>query len=165
VAAPSFTVPGPTLRDTTATDFAAGTPTNTYVSQTGDGEAILAPTKGSEFSGPSLPTGWIEVPWSSEGYSVIVNGVLMVDGARVASCVTAANGVCLPEDTTTTPSAIYTAPHSLEFSANFSGDQYQHAWFAVTFGSGSEPWAIVSTLSGGLLFPRTNAVNGGIDTR
>ncbi len=53
------------------------------------------------------------------------------------------------ETTTTTPSAIYTAPHSLEFSANFSGDSFQHAGFAVTFGSASEPWAIFSTLDGG----------------
>ena len=63
VAAPTFTVPGPTLRDTASTDFAAGTKTGTYVSQTADGEVILAPTSGSEFTGPALPAGWIRVPW------------------------------------------------------------------------------------------------------
>ena len=156
VAAPSFTVPGPTLRDTASTDFAAGTKAGTYVSQTADGEVILAPTSGSEFTGPALPAGWIEVPWSSEGYSIIANGVLLVDGARVASCVTDTNGACLPETTTSTPSAVFTAPRSLEFTANFSGDQFQHAGFAQTFASTSEPWAIFSTLSGGLLFARTN---------
>ena len=40
---PSFTLPGPTLRDTVATDFSAGAGTGTYVAQTGDGEIILAP--------------------------------------------------------------------------------------------------------------------------
>ena len=98
------------------------------------------------------------------GLTSFDDGVLVVDGARVATCVTDTNGVCLPETTTATPSAIFTAPHSLEFSANFSGDQFQHAGFAVTFGSASEPWAIFSTLSGGLLFARTNTGNGAIDT-
>src|SRR3954452_6561050 len=157
VAAPTFTLPGPTLRDTAATDFAAGTQSSTYVAQTGDGEVILAPTAGSEFTGPALPTGWVEIPWSEEGYSIIDDGVLLVDGARVAYCVTDSSGVCLPgETTTTTPVAVFTAPRSLEFTANFSGDQFQHAGFAQTFGSTSEPWAIFSTLSGGLLFARTN---------
>ena len=98
--APSFTVPGPTLHDTASVDFLAGTQTSTYVAETGDGEVILAPTFGSEFSGPALPAGWIEVTWGPEGYSIIDNGVLLVDGARVASCVTDANGVCLPGETT-----------------------------------------------------------------
>src|SRR4051812_23269034 len=165
VAAPTFTVPGPTLRDTAATDFAAGTQASTYVAQTGDGEVILAPTAGSEFTGPALPTGWVEIPWSEEGYSIIDDGVLLVDGARVAYCVTDSSGVCLPgETTTTTPSAVFTAPHSLEFTANFSGDQFQHAGLAQTFGSTSEPWAIFSTLSGGLLFARSNTGKGAIDT-
>ena len=100
LAAPTFTVPGPTLRDTALTDFAAGTRTATYVSQTGDGEVTLAPTVGAEFNGPTLDRGWIEVPWDAAGYSNIVNGVLLVDGARVATCVTAANGACVPGETT-----------------------------------------------------------------
>ncbi len=65
---PTFTVPGPTLRDTASTDFAAGTGTGTYVSETADGEVILSPSIGSEFSGPTLPAGWIAVPWSPSGY-------------------------------------------------------------------------------------------------
>ncbi|MEO8681505.1 MAG: Ig-like domain-containing protein, partial [Vicinamibacterales bacterium] len=163
--APTFTVPGPTLRDTAATDFAAGTTTGTYVSQTNDGEVILTPTTGSEFSGPTLPSGWISLPWGSGGYSMIENGVLVVDGARVASCVTDVNGACVPGETTdSTPSAVFTPPHSLEFSARFSGDQYQHAGFAVTFSSASEPWAIFSTLGGGALYARTNTGAGATDT-
>ncbi|MFA5911138.1 MAG: N,N-dimethylformamidase beta subunit family domain-containing protein [Vicinamibacterales bacterium] len=165
MAPPTFTVPGPTLRDTASSDFAAGTTgTTTYVSQTADGEVMLAPTAAAEFSGPALPQGWIETPWDPSGYSTIVDGILLVDGARVATCATDVNGACLPETTTSTPSAIHTAPRSLEFSANFSGDSFQHAGFAVTFGSASEPWAIFSTLSGGMLFARTNTGNGAIDT-
>src|SRR3954462_9754695 len=93
IPAPTFTVPGPTLRDTSVSDFAAGASAGgTYVAQTADGELILAPTSATEFTGPSLSPGWIEVPWSPEGYSIIVDGVLLVDGARVASCAIGANG-------------------------------------------------------------------------
>jgi len=163
--APTFTVPGPTLRDTSVSDFQAGTSAGgTYVSQTTDGELILAPTAATEFTGPALSQGWIEVPWSPEGYSIIVDGVLLVDGARVASCAIDANGNCLPETTDLTQSATFTAPHTLEFTANFSGDRFQHAGLGVTFASTSEPWAIFSTLNGGLLFARTNTGSTFIDT-
>src|SRR5262249_6734340 len=162
-AAPTFTVPGPTLRDTAFADFAAGTSAGgTYVSQTADGELMLAPTVATEFTGPVLSPGWIEVPWSPEGYSILVGGVLMVDGARVASCSVDVDGNCLPETTDQTPSATFTAPHTLEFTANFSGDRFQHAGLGSTFSSTLEPWAIFSTLNGGLLFARSNDGNGGV---
>ena len=42
--------------DTTASDFGAGTPgADTYVSETANGEVILKPTEGQEFSAGSLP--------------------------------------------------------------------------------------------------------------
>src|SRR3954453_5267 len=166
VAAPTFTVPGPTLRDTAATDFAAGAQAGTYVAQTGDGEVILAPTVGSEFTGPALPAGWVEVPWDASGSTFFEGGVLVVDGARVATCATDASGVCLPEAAFgSTQSAIYGAPHSLEFFANFSGDKAQHAGLGQTLSSASEPWAIFSTNNdGGLLFARTNTGTTSIDT-
>src|SRR3954468_115580 len=166
VAAPTFTVPGPTLRDTAATDFAAGTRAGTNVAETGDGEVILAPTVGSEFTGPALPAGWVEVPWDASGSTFFEGGVLVVDGARVATCATDVNGVCLPEAAFgSTQSAIYTAPHSLEFSANFSGDKAQHAGLGQTLSSAFEPWAIFSTNNdGGLLFARTNTGSASIDT-
>jgi hypothetical protein len=163
IPAPTFTVPGPTLRDTASADFEAGASAGgTYVSQTADGELILAPTTATEFTGPSLSQGWIEVPWSPEGYSIIVDGVLLVDGARVASCALDTNGNCLPETTEQTQSAVFTAPHSLEFTANFSGDRFQHAGLGSTFASTMEPWAIFSTLNGGLLFARTNTGTGAV---
>jgi beta-lactam-binding protein with PASTA domain len=153
----------PTLRDTSSTDFAAGTGTGTYVSQTADGELILAPTAGSEFNGPALPVGWIVVPWAN-GATYLEERVLVVDGARVATCVTDSSSACLPETATSTPSAIFTAPHSIEFSANFSGDQFQHAGFAVTFDLATDapPWAIFSTFTGGRLYARTDS---GSDSR
>ena len=59
---------------------------------------------------------------------------------------------------------LFAGPLSLEFSANYSGDQFQHAGLGQLFASTSEPWAIFSTLSGGMLFARTNTGNGAIDT-
>ena len=105
---PSFTVPGPTLHDTAAVDFLAGTPGTTYVAQTADGEVTLAPARGAEFYGTTLPSDWISVLWQPEvGGSVSVNnGVLTVDGARVGTC----DG--------TPPSCevgVYGPGHSLEF--------------------------------------------------
>ena len=48
----SFTTSPLTFEDTTVSDFSAGTPdANAEVSQTGDGELILKPTVGEEFSG------------------------------------------------------------------------------------------------------------------
>src|SRR5262249_13290360 len=165
VAAPTFTVPGPTLRDTASADFAAGQLLGgTYISQSDDGELILSPTVASEFTGPSLPAGWIEVPWSLEGYSTMGDGMLLVDGARVASCNVDGNGACLPETTLTHPAATFTAPPTLEFVANCSGDRFQHAGLGQTFSSSSEPWAIFSTMTGGLLFARTNTGTAVVDT-
>ena len=51
--------PSAALTDTTVADFGAGTTgADTYVSETGDGEVILKPTVGEEFSGAALPAGW-----------------------------------------------------------------------------------------------------------
>ena len=118
---------------------------------------LLAPTAGSEFSGPQMPVGWIVVPWAN-GATYLEDRVLVVDGARVATCVTDAPGVCLPETATSTPSAIFAPPRSIEFSANFSGDAWQHAGFGVTFDllAPAPPWAIFSTYTGGKLYARTD---------
>ena len=58
----SFTTPSATFTDTTVSDFGAGTPdANTYISETGNGEVILKPTEGQEFSGgPGLPSRLVE---------------------------------------------------------------------------------------------------------
>ncbi len=59
-----FTMPAlACLDDDLEEDFAAGTTGGaTYVSATGDGEVILAPAAGAEFSGSSLPAGGRQSP-------------------------------------------------------------------------------------------------------
>jgi VCBS repeat-containing protein len=172
-AAPSFTVPGPTLRDTAQADFLAGAGTGTYASETHDGELILSPAVGTEFSGTTMPDGWTEYAFGPDGYSAVGGGGLIVDGVRVAYsappglCDADASGNCKPETLDTTPSAIFTAPHTVQFVATFTGDAFQHAGLGQTLGSAAEPWAIFSTMSGGALNARTNSGSGGagaIDT-
>src|SRR6185295_17194147 len=168
--APSFTLPGPTLRDTAQTDFLSGSGTGVYASETHDGELILAPTVGTEFSGTALPTDWIEWAFGANGYAAVGGGGLIVDGVRIAYkappdlCDKDASGNCLPETADTTPSAIFSAPHTLEFVATFTGDAFQHAGLGRTLGSAQEPWAIFSTMAGGALNARTNDGAAAIDT-
>jgi uncharacterized membrane protein len=141
----TFTTTAATLSDTTVADFAAGTPdANTYISQTTDGEVILAPTVGAEFSGTSLTADWSVTAWSTGGTGTVGNGVLTVDGALAGTIAT------------------YGPGRSLEFVATFSGDPYQHVGFGTDFTG--PPWAIFSTLGGGALYARTS--NGDvIDTQ
>ena len=143
---PTFTLPGPTLRDTAEADFNAGVGAGTYVSVRGNGELGLAPTIGQEFSGTTMPAGWSATPWGMGGFATVGNGVLRVDGSRVGTC---SGDPC-------TEQAPYGPGRSLEFEATFTGDAFQHAGLAVTLGSATEPWAIFSTLSGGNLYVRTN---------
>ncbi|HXT31510.1 MAG TPA: N,N-dimethylformamidase beta subunit family domain-containing protein, partial [Vicinamibacterales bacterium] len=150
VNAPTFTVPGPTLRDTSATDFAAGGGAGAYVSETGNGEVILAPSSGSEFSGTAISPGWTAVPWDSGGFAQVANGRLLVDGSRVGTCVDT-GGSC-QEQPTLSPG------HRLDFVATFSGDAFQHAGLGQTLEGA--PWAIFSTGTGGTLFARSLAVSG-----
>ena len=79
-------MPNPTLHDTMSADFAAGSSTGTYAAETGDGELMLAPTKGTE-SGTTMPAGWATSIWSAGGSATVGGGKLTVDGARVATCV------------------------------------------------------------------------------
>ena len=122
-----FTTPSATLRDTTSADFSAGTATSTYVSETGDGEVILAPMGGAEFSGSVTPANWSTNIWSDGGSAVVDGGRLIVDGARVAQ------------------EQLVFAGHSLEFVATFTGDPYQHSGFGQSLGVLFEPVALFST--------------------
>ncbi|HJT30677.1 MAG TPA: N,N-dimethylformamidase beta subunit family domain-containing protein [Pirellulales bacterium] len=128
------------LTDTTAADFAAGTlDANGYVSQTGDGEVILAPTAGSEFSGSSLPSGWAVLSTFSGGSATLTGGLLTVDNAHVGT------------------NAVYGAGSSLEFEANFGGTKDQHVGFGVDYVN--TPWAIFSTgANGGALYARASGM-------
>lgn len=152
-----FAMPGPTMRDTTSADFGAGTSNSVYVSENGDGEIVLAPAVGAEFSGSALTAGWTTNAWQGSGTATVGGGRLRVSGARVATCVVA-GGSC-PDDST---SFNVLPDHSMEFVATFTGDPYQHAGFGRTLGSGGEPFAIISTVdtsgqnSNGSLFVRTS---------
>ena len=117
--------------DTTVSDFGAGSPdANTYISQTEDGELILKPAEGQEFSGgPGLPAGWSSSTWESEGggssaSATVSGGSLHVDGALAHTEATFGPG------------------HALEFVATFGSAKYQHVAFTDNFKS---VWAMFST--------------------
>jgi hypothetical protein len=130
-----------TIGDSTSAHFGAGTPgANTYVSITADGEVILTPAVGAEFSGAALPGDWSTTLWSSSGSAVVSGGKLTVNGARTGT------------------TAVYGPGRSVEFVATFSGDANQHVGFGIDFIA--RPWAIFSTRNGGTLQARTQPVSG-----
>ena len=134
-----------TLSDTTAADFTAGTLTpGAYVSETADGEVILSPTAGAEFSGTTLPIGWSAETWSAGGAATVANASLTVDGARAHTDAFVGPGT------------------SLEFIATFGTAGLQHVGFGITLNE--TPWAIFSTGSGGALFARTHTGTTPTDT-
>ena len=136
----TFVTPMGALTDTTAANFTAGQGDGgTYVGEAGDGEVLLAPTAGTEFSGSSPPVDWFATPWQTGGGATVGGGSLAIDGA--------ASGT----------NATYTAGRVLEFAATFSGAAHQHAGFGVDFNG--EPWAMFSTAGGGGLFARTNGTS------
>jgi hypothetical protein len=69
-----------TLTDTTVVDFDAGTPGACYVAETTNGEVLLPPTVGAEFSGATLPPGWVTHPWTG-GTATVAGGKITVSGA------------------------------------------------------------------------------------
>jgi Calx-beta domain/Purple acid Phosphatase, N-terminal domain len=125
-----------TVSDSTAADFAGGTGPGTYVSVSGNGEVILAPTVGAEFSGSALPTGWSSAVWNTGGAAVVASGLLTVDGARANA------------------DALFGPGRALDFVATFGTEAFQHVGFGVTFNE--TPWAMFSTGTGGSLFARTH---------
>ena len=106
-----FTTPSPTLHDTTTADQRRQ-PAGTYVSESGDGEVILAPAGATEFSGSASAGRWSTIVWSPGGSAVVSGGVLTADGARVAQ-----------------EQADVLAGHTLEFVATFTGDPLQHSGY------------------------------------
>ena len=148
----SFTTSSLSFIDTTISDFSAGTPgANTYVSETANGEVILKPTEGSEFSGSSLPTGWESCPWSAADPencppgtgATVSGGSLHVDGGFARTIATYGSG------------------RSLEFRATFGGQPNQHVGLGVDMND-SPNWAIFSIRFDGVFMARTN--NNGTTT-
>ena len=128
--------------DTTVSDFGAGSPdANTYISQTENGELILKPAEGQEFSGgPGLPAGWSSSTWERAGIgasATVSGGSLHVDGAMANTVATFGPG------------------RSLEFVATFGSAKFQHVAFTDNFKS---VWAMFSTRDSGngQLYASTN---------
>ena len=145
----SFTTSGPlplSVGDTTVADFSAGTPDPTlFLSQTADGEVILAPAVGAEFSGVTLPAGWSSTAWATGGITNVGGGKIVADGGRASL------------------DAVMPPGRRLEFVATFSPTAgLQHVGFGLTFNEA--PWIIFSTGAGGALYARTNDGTRSIDT-
>jgi cysteine-rich repeat protein len=121
------------LVDALPADFAAGTSAGTAT----DADVRLAPGLDESFGDPALPAGWSMLPWNSGGSGAPVLGVLVVDGALVVT------------------DAEYAPGRTLEFSATFAGEPFQHVGLAVDLNA--PPWAIFSTGAGGTeLLARTH---------
>jgi hypothetical protein len=111
------------------TDFSGGvTDANTTVI---DGDLSLNPVVAEEFDGTALPSDWTVTPWAAGGDATVTGGVLTVDGARV------------------NPPTLYEPGRSLDFTATFTSDPFQHVGFGNTFDDA--PWAMFSTGNGGSL--------------
>ncbi len=142
----TFTTPSASFTDTTVADFGAGaTGANAYVAESANGEVILSPAVGAEFSGASPPLGWSATPWSAGGNATVSGGRLIVDEARFGNDQTYGSG------------------RSLEFVATFGGGVNQHAGFGVDYND--QPfWAMFSIKNDGSFNARTNNGSTPIDT-
>ncbi len=138
----SFTMPGLTcFVDDLVADFEAGTTgADTYVAMTDDGEVILRPTEGAEFSGSALPAGWQSEAWGTGGTATVASGKLTVDEAHAAT------------------TALFGPGTSLEFEATFRADDYQNIGFASDFAFNA-PWVVIGrgTGAGSNLYARSSA--------
>ncbi|MBU1675704.1 fibronectin type III domain-containing protein, partial [bacterium] len=115
----------PCLAESAVADFAGGDHAGTYVSESQDGEVILEPTVGAEFSGTDLPEGWTLIAEAPGGSTTVMGGTITVDGTRPGTV------------------ALFAPGRSLEFRGTFDNVTNQHVGFGVTFGEFS--WAIFST--------------------
>src|SRR6476620_6752637 len=77
----------PCVSDQTASDFSLGTLTYTYISETEDGEVILNPSAGAEFSGSTVPSGWTSEVFNNNpnGATTVSNGSVTVNASHVYS--------------------------------------------------------------------------------
>ncbi|MDW8278734.1 MAG: DUF4082 domain-containing protein [Anaerolineales bacterium] len=124
----SFTTPYNPFTDTTVIDFQSGTLAACYVGAADNGELLLGPTLGEEFSGTGLPAGWTPYAWAGHA-PVVATGRLTLDDAAVYYASTA-----------------FGPGHSLEFTATFGADDYQLAGF-VGNGAWNEYWAAFGTVA------------------
>jgi hypothetical protein len=115
-----------------------------YLSETSGGEITLAPTVGTEFSGSAMPTGWTSSV-ATDGSFVVANGSLSVDGASALAPLT------------------YSAGHTLEFVATFSGQPNQNVGFGLTSAL-VPPFAMFGVKADGRLYARSVAPGQAFET-
>ena len=131
---------------TTVADFSAGTAgTTTYVSDTAGGEVILAPTVGTEFSGTTLPAGWINTVLAAGGTTVVANGSMTIAGTSVLAPVT------------------YGPGRTLEFVATFGGGKNQNVGLGLTTAL-IAPFAMFGTKTDGQFYARSVAPGQAFET-
>lgn len=137
--------PGPPcLADATPADFAAGT-TDAGARVASDGTVVLATTVAETFAGPSLPSGWSSAEWEPGSTAVTSGGALVVDGARAYT------------------DALFGPGRTLEFTATFGAETFQHMGFGVTYNEA--PFIIFSTgTNAGSVKARTLGPAGFLET-
>ena len=122
----SFTTGPNGVRDTTASDFSAGTLGACYLSNIENGEVTLPPLIGEEFSGTGLPANWAQLPLSN-GKITVGNNAISADGA-----------MAYYSNTT------FIADHRLKFVGTFSAGQFQQVGL-IGNPDFSGQWAVFST--------------------
>jgi hypothetical protein len=125
----SFSTPGPAcFRDETAAQFAQGTTgTNTYIAEMADGEVVLKPTLGTEFSGTTLPAGWRAgtfVPTAGGSLSV-GGGLITVNGTHAVATASVGPGT------------------SLEFVATYTAGIFENVGFSADTQFVAAPWVVI----------------------
>ncbi|PYQ83306.1 MAG: hypothetical protein DMG03_14300, partial [Acidobacteria bacterium] len=149
----SFTVSSAHFVDTTVADFTSGTlDANGYIGERANGELLLKPTVGTEFSAAEvtatgLPAGWSATILAPGGSAVVTGGQLVLDGANVRT------------------DSVFTPDHMIEFVATFSGTPNEHVGLGAIDGSSttfsSPPWAIFTTGSDGSTLSARTTLNVG----
>src|SRR5438128_3013206 len=151
----SFTVSSAHFVDTTVADFTASGATldaNGYIGERANGELLLKPTVGTEFSAAEvtatgLPAGWSATILAPGGSAVVTGGQLVLDGANVRT------------------DSVFTPDHMIEFVATFSGTPNEHVGLGAIDGSSttfsSPPWAIFTTGSDGSTLSARTTLNLG----
>lgn len=130
--------------DSTVADFAQGIgDANTYLAATSNGELMLAPQFGSEFS--AFPRGWTTTLWRARGSATASGERLELNRAALAS------------DT------LFSSGRSIEFAATFTGEAQQRVGMGrivqvpdstnrTGFSAEEPPFLAITTAAGGQLF-------------
>ena len=138
-----------TLSHTSTADFAAGTQSNTIVSdRAGGGHVTLAPTVAQEFSGTTVPANWASTSLAATSSVAVAGGAATVSGRTFRLSTTFATG------------------RELDAVATLKAVNGQ--WLGVTdddFSGASDRWAAFRTTStGGLAAQTQNGTAGSTTT-